>query len=342
MSQKITRREFVEQGTCVAIGAGVVLGASPSLAAAVDMRSTVVQVHDSRAVDAKRKVDPKVVRAMLRQGLQKLTGSPDPFKKLFSPDDKVGLKINCLGKKMLYTHHALVDAFAAELQAVGVKADNIVIWDRFEDHLKRCNYDLKPKGPGVRCLATEERGRDGGLFDATARYVPSFDAKAEASRLSSIFTTECNKHVNLAILKDHGLAGVTLTLKNIAYGVCDNNRRFHGREDIGPFIADFCARDDVRQRFVLHVVDGIEGCFDGGPVPGSEDQLFAPRMLWLGFDPVALDAVGARLIDQTRLKNKLTTVAAAGRPADHIALAAKRGLGVDDLSRIDVVEVKLG
>lgn len=344
MSRKLSRREFVEQSAAAAVGAGVVLGATPVRAAAASQpgRATVVQVHDARSVDGTRRLDPTVVRRMLRQGLAKLTGSDEPFKKLFAPDDRVGLKINCLGKKILHTHHALVDAFAAELQAAGVKAENIVVWDRFEDHLRRCDYDLKPKGPGVRILATEERGRDGGLFDEKLRYQPGFDPGAEPSRLSRIFTSECNKQVNLAILKDHGLAGVTLCLKNIAYGACDNNRRYHGRESIGPFISDFCARDDVRQRFVLHVIDGLEGCYDGGPVPSSEDQLLTPRTLWLGFDPVALDAVGARVIDRERVARKLPTVADSGRPADHIALAATRGLGVADLARIDVVEVKLG
>jgi uncharacterized protein (DUF362 family) len=200
----------------------------------------------------------------------------------------------------------------------------------------------------VRCFGTEDRGSTLDRSDPKARYDSKRDSAdgrkggSSASRLSAIFTKECDKIVNLAILKDHGLAGVTLTLKNLAFGLCDNNRRFHGREEIGPFIADFCARPDVRNKVVLHMIDGIEGCFDGGPAPSTDDQLFQPRTLWVSTDPVALDRLGADLIEERRAQAKLPSLAAAGREPRHIRLAAKRGIGTDDPKRIDLVEHKLG
>ena len=352
MAKKISRRRLLGDATKVA-GAGLLLGgckeskpeskaaatsatsaaptaptAAPTTAATTASTATpaasphsVVQVEHRAVVSKKRKVDPDAVSEMLRQGATRLLGGPEPFKRLFSPTDKVGLKINCLGRKLLHTHRELVQAVARELQAVGIPPHNIVVWDRFGGQMQSCGYQIKDEPKAVRYLATEPRGRKG-RFDSQAKYVKD----NAASRISSLFTTECNKHINLAILKDHGLSGVTLCLKNIAYGVCDNNSRFHGRAKIHNFIADFCARDDVKKKFVLHVIDGLEGCFNGGPKPGPS-QLFRPQTLWLGTDPVALDNVGAKVIEAERKKRKLPSLKAVGRSPEHIALAAKRGVG---------------
>jgi len=347
MTRKISRRQFVGEASTAAVGAGLLLGASDALAKAAPSKSKVVKVTHARVVDDKRAVDAAAVRAMLRRSLTELTGSEQPLKQLFKPTDRVGLKINCLGKRRIHTHKALVEAWAAELQAAGLKAENIIVWDRFEDHMKKCGYTINAAGPGVRCFGTEDRTSTLDRSDAKARYASKRDSAdgrkdgSSASRLSSIFTSECDKIVNLAILKDHGLAGVTLTLKNLAFGLCDNNRRFHAREDIGPFIADFCARPDVKQKVVLHMIDGIEGCFDGGPAPSSDDQVFQPRSLWVSADPVALDRLGADVIEERRAQAKLPSLKADGRDPRHIRLAAKRGLGTDDPKRFDLVEVKL-
>jgi uncharacterized protein (DUF362 family) len=304
-------------------------------------KSRVVQVEHAKVVSSDRKVDPAATREMVRRGLQKLTGVEKPFEALFKPGERVGLKINCLGKRRIHTHRELVDAFAAELRAAGIRAQDIIVWDRFENHMIKCGYEIEPDGPGVRCYGTEDRRSDLARFDPKARYV--FEGSdREPSRLSRIFTTDCDKIINLAILKDHGLAGVTLTLKNVAFGVCDNNSRFHGRDRIGPFIADFCAREDVRQKFVLHVIDGIEGCFDGGPAPSGADTIFQPRKLWFGYDPVAVDSLGAKVIEAERRAKKLPSLKADGRPPDHIALAADRGIGNDNPKRIELIEVELG
>lgn len=342
LTKKISRREFVRDSAQAAVGVGLALSSTHALAADPQPRSRVVQVTHPTVVSTQRAVDEAAVRQMIRSGVQALTGDPRGLAQLFAPQDRVGLKINCLGGRRLFTHHELVDAFAAELQAAGVKPDNIVVWDRFEDHMTSCKYVLKPAGPGVRCYGSESRSSDVARFDAKAAYLHAGGAKADRSRISSIFTRDCDKIINLAILKDHGSAGVTLALKNIAFGICDNNRGFHGRDAIGPFIADVCAREDVRKKFVLHAIDGIEGCFDGGPRPDSEDQLFQPRMLWLGKDPVALDTIGAAVIEAERKQRGLPTLAADGRSPDHIRLAAAKGIGTDDRARIELVEVKAG
>ena len=347
MSKKITRREFVEK-SAKTIAAGALLASGAAKAAAAPPKSRVIEVTAARAVRSGRKIDAKKVRQMVKKGMAALTGEKEPFKKLFSPKDKVGLKINCLGRPRIYTHHELIDAFAEELKAAGVKPENIIVWDRFEEHMKDCGFKMKPKGPGVLVRATESYRGDNDCLDDTDPYVCEKDQSSgrqddgsTASRLSRIFRKDCNKHINLAILKDHGLAGVTLCLKNIAYGVCDNNRRFHGPDHIGPFISGFCKKKGVMDKFTLHVIDGLEGCYQDGPCPGSEDSIFAHNTIWFSKDPVALDALGTRAIEARRKKEGLRPLCKPGRYPDHIELSGKLGLGQFDPAGMNIEKIAL-
>ena len=348
MSKKISRREFVEK-SAKTVAAGALLISGAANAAKAPPKSKVIEVTAARAVRSGRKIDSGKVRQMVKEGMAALTGEKEPFKKLFSSKDKVGLKINCLGRPRIYTHHELINAFAEELKAAGVKPENIIVWDRFEEHMKDCGFKMKPKGPGVLVRATESYRGDNDCLDDTDPYVcekdrPSGrqDDGSTASRFSRIFRKDCNKHINLAILKDHGLAGVTLCLKNIAYGVCDNNRRFHGRELINPFISDFCAKKGVMDRFTLHVIDGLEGCYDDGPCPGGEDTIFAHNTIWFSKDPVALDALGTAVIEARRKKEGLRSLKKSGRHPRHIEMSARLGLGNSDPARMKIERIKLG
>lgn len=351
MSKKISRREFVEKSAktavCgpifsrVAAGALLASGAAGVVKAGkAAPKSQVVEVTAS-AVSKGRKVDAKKARQMVVRGMQALTGVDDPFKKLFSPKDVVGLKINCLGRPRIYTHKEVINAFAAELQAAGVKAENVIVWDRFAGHMTDCDFVMNEDGPGVRYREGEAVPDEKKTYITTKDSMMRRSGGSPASRLSKIFTQDCNKQVNLAILKDHGLAGVTLCLKNIAYGICDNNRRFHSRGDIGPFISDFCSQKGIMDKFTLHVIDGLEGCYDDGPCPGDEDMIFTHNTIWFSNDPVALDTLGHAAIEAQRKKKGLKSLKKSGRHPDHIEMSAKLGLGTSDPSRMDIEKIAL-
>ena len=350
MSKKLSRREFVEKSAkTIAAGALLASGAAGAAQAAKSPpKSKVVEVTADRAVRSGRKIDSKKVRQMVKKGLAALTGEKEPFKKLFNPHDKVGLKINCLGRPRIYTHHEVINAFAEELKAAGVKPENIIVWDRFEEHMKDCGFSMKPEGPGVLVRATESYRGDNDCLDDSDPYVCSKDSPSRrqdddstASRLSRIFKHDCNKHINLAILKDHGLAGVTLCLKNIAFGICDNNRRFHGPDHVNPFISDFCAKKGVMDKFSFHVIDGLEGCYDDGPCPGSEGSIFAHNTIWFSKDPVALDALGHAVIEARRKKEGLRSLKKSGRHPKHIQMAGKLGLGNSDPGRMKIEKISV-
>jgi len=348
VSDRIDRREFIKKSSSAMLGAGVALKSGFKLGAQDTQTAKVVEVKHPEVLQSGRILDPEIVRNMVRTGIQKLTGSENPWAKFISPEDKIGLKINTLGRPLLFTHHELIQAVVDELKEFGVNENNILVWDRFEKHMADCEFEFNTTRQGLRCygtISTDELISDRLDKDVVFSSENDDQEKREEggtdSYFSKIFTQECDKIINMPILKDHGLSGVTLGLKNLAYGLCENNARFHGPEFIGPFIAGFCALPEVREKVVLHILDGLEACYERGPRPRNLRSLFSPRTIWLSSDPVALDAVGLKVIQTERKYRAHRTLEEEGRPIDHIELAAKKGVGVGDMDRIKLEKIEL-
>lgn len=348
MSKKMKRREFMIKSPSIVIGAGLALKSGLSLGTGESSKSKIVEVIHSKAVLNDRKVDTDIVRKMLKEGIKTLTGAEKPWAQFVKPGDRVGLKINTLGRPLLYTHHELIKVVAEELMDFGIKENNIIIWDRWESQMRDCDFVINTSDKGVRCYGTQTRDKTLSRHDKEKVFKSDFDNSRQReegrteSYFSRIFTQECDKVINMAILKDHGLAAVTLCLKNLAYGLCDNNRRFHGPKHIGPFISEFCAIPQVRDKVVLHMIDGLEACYDQGPCPRNPKVIYPQNTLWIGTDPVALDTVGFNVINAKRKEIGIPPLEESGRPTDHIKLSDKKGLGISNLKQIEVQRITLG
>jgi uncharacterized protein (DUF362 family) len=349
VSDRIDRREFLKKSSSAVLGAGVMLKSGMKLGAQGTQTVKVVAVKHSEVLKPERKLDEDIVRSMLKEGMQNLTGSDNPWAQFFKPEDRIGLKINTLGRPMLFTHHELIQAVVEELKEFGVKTNNIIVWDRYEKHMTDCQFKFNTTKEGVRCYGTipldnliSDRVDRDVIYTSDKDDPVKREETGKDSFFSKIFTQDCDKIINMPILKDHGMCGVTLSLKNLAYGLCENNARFHGRDHIGPFIADICALPEVQKKVVLHILDGCEACYDRGPKPGNLRSLFTPRSIWLSTDPVAVDSLGFEVIQTERKYRALRTFEEEGRPIDHIELAAKKGVGVSDREQINLEKIELG
>ena len=143
--------------------------------------------------------------------------------------------------------------------------------------------------------------------------------------------------VNLPVIKDHGGAGVTFALKNIAFGCYRNHRSAHSG-NCEPFITEACSHFLSTTKMPLIVLDATEGCFDGGPAPGNTDVMWREHAIYVGTDPVAMDVVAREVLMAKRVAAGLHDKTSQCR---HIENAAAKGLGVGDRALIDVVTVKL-
>jgi len=134
--------------------------------------------------------------------------------------------------------------------------------------------------------------------------------------------TEATCIISVPALKTHSMTGVTLSLKNVAVGLMAG--RVYGffkygapHQKIPEWIVDMCSRFKIDYT----VVDGIWGMEGNGPLSGEPVSM---DLIVAGSDPVAVDAVCTAIMGFNP------------QNIGHITLAARNGLGVDDLSRIQV------
>jgi hypothetical protein len=153
------------------------------------------------------------------------------------------------------------------------------------------------------------------------------------SYVSSIVTREITKLVNIAVLKHNEDSGVTLATKNVALGVTTNKVRFH---------LDFCARSIaeimslpcIKDKLVLNVGEAAKISTEGA----AGQQVAFDNRIFFSRDPVAMDRIGLDLLEQKRREQKLPSIRAE---AGHVAACARKGIGIDDLKRIDLRQLRL-
>ena len=305
--------------------------------------------------------DTTVLDRMLRRSLLALTGAStvkSAWREFVTPDDVIGLKVNPVAGKTLSTSPEIVHVIIRQLEASGIPLKNIVIWDRREFELHDVGFTAE-NFPGIRIVGTEQKDAAGSFVDAEGRlygermidrdwfYWADVEEKYDAETLPyminegkhSYFTRICTKDVtkiiNIPILKNAGPT-VTLCLKNLAFGSISNTGRLH-KQLWAETSAEVPSFAPLRDKVVLNIVDGIKGCYTGGP--GAEPQFFTEyKTLLVGSDPVAVDRVGYEIVLKKRLEEKIQKEESP-RGKTFLELAAQQNLGVADLKKIEVEEL---
>lgn len=291
-------------------------------------KARVVRVESARIWKGEKR-DPQVIAEMVNRGMVALTGKPRPeeaWKQFFTPGMRVGLKINLLGRPLLFTAREMTEAVAAGVITAGVKPSDIIVWDRHGDHFGPTDYAPGPGKHGERIMV-------GGQYDS-ARAVHASGGVAPIDRIA---TEHTDVTVNLPILKDHGGAGVTLALKNIAFGCYSHHRSAHNNS-CDPYIAEAYEHYVSQTKLPLHILDATKCCFDDGPQPRNLDAIWKENAIYFATDPVAMDVVCREVILQ---KRQAAGASDKRRATRHIETAIEKKLGVGDLARIDVVTIKI-
>ncbi|HDH58005.1 MAG TPA: DUF362 domain-containing protein [Bacteroidetes bacterium] len=316
------RRHFFKTA---AAAAGVLTSGKVRSSPAAGSRVTLVR--DANSVKGGQPDNSRLER-LLDRLIQNHFNAADPIeilRQLFSPRDRVGIKVNCLSGRRMSTHVELVDAIAKRLIEAGVPAGNILIWDRLNVDLREGGFKLQPWGEAVACAGCDVLGYENSL--TIHKSIGSLFAKA--------VTRLCTAQINVPVLKDHGIVGVTLGMKNF-FGAIHNPNKYHSNRG-DPFIADLYSHPDIGGKVKLTIVDALEVQCEGGPP-------FQPKWcrdyggLMTSNDPVALDRIGWKFIEDLRRGEGLPSLAEAGREPTYISTAAKLGLGTDDLETIEYRE----
>ena len=284
-------------------------------------------------MQADNRPDLAAVREMLDRGMKALTGEAsrrDQWRRFVSPEDVVGLKVNGLGGPLLSTKHELVRTVIEALGDSGVKPANIVVFDRYGEHLKAVVLKSRLEDLGVNVISCEEP--EAGFDEAATVF------ESGSTHLTRILTGRITALINLPIIKDHEISGTTVSLKNLSHGLTDKPWDFHGN-NCDPYIAHVNALPAVAKKHKLVIADGLLGCCDGGPDYKSAGIVKYESLLF-ATDRVALDTVATGIIEAARKLKGFPTLTAAGRPPKYLLTAEKIGLGNRDAALIDHKKVE--
>ena len=337
-ARKGSRRDFLKGSLSGAafLCAGSVteaLAAQPFVAEAggAGAKSRVVVARDEMLRGSGSTVDVRRMLALLDRAMQALFNRDAPidaWRKIVRPGERVSLKVNTLGGRGISTNVQLVGAVCERLQQAGIKASDILIWDRDSAELERAGFHLAVGGERVQCYGTDRVGYE----DDLSAY------GSVGSRLSKILTERTGVLINLPVLKDHDGAGVTIALKNM-YGVIHNPNKYHPN-GCNPYVADLNMLPEIRGRMRLTICDATTALYEGGPGYKPEHSWNCNALL-VSTDPVALDHTGWQMIERKRAEKGLKTLAAEERAPSYILTAAddEHRLGNCDPKKISIVEV---
>ncbi len=306
-------------------------GALAAAAPAAPAKSRVVIGRDSSLRSPGSGMDSSRLLGLLDRTMQALCGRDSPveaWKNVVRPGEVIGLKVNCLAGRGISTSLPLVEAICVRLQQSGIPAKDILIWDRLNADLESAGFKPSTRTGSTRCVGNDVLGYE----EELATY------GAAGSLICKTLTRTCDAVINLPVLKDHGIVGVTLAMKNM-FGAIHNPNKYH--LDVGdPYVADVNMLQPIRQKLRLTICDATTAQYEGGPS-------FMPQWTWpfngliASRDPVALDFTGWQLIENKRAEKGMKSLKQAGRAPAYIATAAdsQHRLGTDDPRQIERLEV---
>lgn len=323
----------------------------------------VIKATHSGAV-IEGKIQEPAAALMLAEAMLSLTGAAnirEAWLQFVGPEDIIGIKVNPVAGKLLSTSHEVTKAVIAQLEAAGIPRKNLVIWDRREMQLHEVGFTSE-EYPDIRITGTESQDKEGSMYNQEGKlygeeridknwyYWADVEGEYDAytlpymvnggkySYFTKIVTEEVDKIINIPILKNAG-GSVTLCLKNLAYGAISNTGRLH-KQLWSDTSAEVCAFPPLRDKVVLNIIDGLRGCYDGGP--SANPQFFMDfNTLLVGSDAVALDQVGYEIIKAVRIEKGLETEENP-KYRRFLEMAQELKLGIAEPGRIIRKEINLG
>ena len=293
---------------------------------------------------------------MVNQLLLALTHQPDvasAWRSLVSPNDRIGIKISAAGGELFTTHRDLVNAIVEGLVAAGHSRANIIVWDKTLGGIKEAGYtsaegyQIKsiPLRDGYDPKATISAPFLGNLIWGDFEYVgekgeipllSDTTNTSSVSHLAKIVTNEVTKIINVPVLSNSEKNGVAGCLYNVTIPNIDNWRRFGLPPDFGASsIPEIYSDPHIGRKVVLNLMDGLLAEYAGGP-QSQPNYAFPFATLYASRDPVAIDSIALRLLEDWRKRRKLPPITRMG---GHVDVAAQMGLGNSHPAKIEIRDV---
>jgi uncharacterized protein (DUF362 family) len=318
-------------------------------------RSTVWFAAESSAVDRFTE-NPTVSHRMVDALVCSVTGEREvtkAWRKLVSPEDRIGIKVNAAGGRSFATRLGVVRAVLDGLEQAGIPRSKVIVWDRDAGELREAGFLAKTLGCQVRAIDPPNGWDRTAIFIAPVlgkliwgdalfvekntkrlgKLTEDQDQLSSNSHFAKLVTKDLTKIINVATLTDEAGCGVGGAFYNTCVRSVDNWRRFVSNERASAdSIPEIYADPQLGPKVVLHFVDGLVAQYAGGPA-GNPNYAFPHATIYASTDPVALDATAARLIDDWRKLARLPPIAAK---ASWLNVAEQMGLGNAAEQRIEL------
>ena len=260
--------------------------------------------------------------AMFRKAIAEMGGMGKFIKK----GDKVVVKPNIGWDKSpelaANTNPKLVTEVIKQCFKAGAK--EVTVFDHTCDDWRKCytnsGIEAAAKAAGAKVVPAHQ--------ESYYRQVALPKGKSLKSTKIHEAIVNCDKWINIPVLKNHGGAQMTISMKNYMGIVWD--RGFFHANDLQQCIADVCTYD---KRPVLNIVDAYRLMKTSGPRGKSASDVVLTKGLFISQDIVAVDTAAVNFFSQVR-EMPLESVG-------HLSKGEDLKLGTMNLESLKVRRIKL-
>lgn len=296
------RREFIRLAGITGIGLSIPMKINPML-------SEATAAPESKLVVASGKSPAGITKAAI-----------DAFggmKKFISRDDIVVVKPNMawdrLPEQGATTNPEVVAAIVSLCYEAGAK--KVKVFDRPVNDPRRCYVqsgiaEAARAAGAVVSFMDERKFKNMKIGGQALREWPLYEEIIEADKV-----------INVPIAKHHGLAKLTMSMKNWMGAMGGERNRIHQKLDRSLVDLSLVIKP------TLTVLDAVRILTANGPQGGNLADVRLLNTVIAGTDQVAVDSYGATLFGMK------------GSDLGYVRIAAEAGLGTMDLSKVNIVKI---
>lgn len=309
------RRDFLKAAAVA--GVGFTLKATGGM----DIMAQTVKNQSGSAVDLVAVMGGEP-GPMFRKAIAEMGGMGKFVKKGYKVVVKPNIGWDKAATMAANTNPSLVAEIVSQCIVAGAK--EVIVLDHTCDEWTKCyknsGIENAAKAAGAKVLPADQ--------ESYYRTISLPNGKRLKNAKVHEAILDCDAWINVPILKHHGGANLSISMKNLM-GIVWDRRIFHS-SDLQQCIADICT---LSKKPVLNVVDAYRLLKTNGPQGKSTSDVVNSKALFMSQDIIAADTAAAKFFGQVR-DMPLSDI-------KHIANGQALRLGTMDIDNLNVKRIKM-
>jgi uncharacterized protein (DUF362 family) len=302
------RREFLKKSAAIGFGAGLLL-----LPKGLRSAARLAALENYPDLVALRGGSPE---AMFERGMALIGGMGRFVKSGQTVVVKPNMSWDLAPEFAANTSPLLVAAVVKQCKDAGAK--RVIVMDHSIDHWERSGKNSGVLPAALGAGAVHAPAEKEGYYHKV-----SINGKRLQELLIHETLLECDVLINVPVLKHHGGAGLTGSIKNLMG--CVWNRRTYHASGLNICMSDFL----YAKKPDLNIVDAYRVITKNGPRGGTLDAVAQMGSLLISPDIVAVDTAASALLGRKQGE------------VEPVRLAAEAGFGEMDLSKLNISRIAM-